>query len=115
MAEPVIISYARGLLKEFPGVPEGVVDVIPVDLVVAATIAVAARGPANADGSPDVTQVASGGVNPLRYRRLVDLVQGVLHRAPGLRPRGRSPIVVPEWTFPGRGRVQKPARARRRT
>ena len=31
MAEPIIISYARGLLKEFPGVPEGVVDVIPVD------------------------------------------------------------------------------------
>ncbi len=36
MAEPVIISYARGLLKEFPGVPEGTVDVIPVDLVVGA-------------------------------------------------------------------------------
>ena len=36
MAEPVIISYARGLLKEFPGVPEGIVDVIPVDLVVGA-------------------------------------------------------------------------------
>ena len=29
MAEPVIISYARGLLKEFPGVPEGIIDVIP--------------------------------------------------------------------------------------
>ena len=41
MAEPVIISYARGLLREFPGVPEGTVDVIPVDLVVAAIIAVA--------------------------------------------------------------------------
>ena len=49
MAEPVIISYARGLLKEFPGVPEGIVDVIPVDLVVAAIIAVAATGP-SADG-----------------------------------------------------------------
>ena len=36
MAEPVIISYARGLLREFPGVPEGTVDVIPVDLVVGA-------------------------------------------------------------------------------
>ena len=36
MAEPIILSYARGLLKEFPGVPEGVVDVIPVDVVVAA-------------------------------------------------------------------------------
>ncbi|MEZ5269881.1 MAG: SDR family oxidoreductase [Microthrixaceae bacterium] len=33
MAEPIILSYARGLLKEFPGVPEGIVDVIPVDLV----------------------------------------------------------------------------------
>ena len=45
MAEPVIISYARGLLKEFPGVPEGTVDVIPVDLVVGAVVAVAALGP----------------------------------------------------------------------
>src|SRR5207302_10360859 len=58
MAEPVIISYARGLLKEFPGIPEGVVDVIPVDLVVAAIIAVAAAGPA-VEG-PSVYQVASG-------------------------------------------------------
>jgi len=105
MAEPVIISYARGLLKEFPGVPEGVVDVIPVDLVVNATIAVAARGPANADGSPDVTQVASGGVNPLRYRRLVNLVQGWFTEHP-IYDREGQPIVVPEWTFPGRGRVQ---------
>ena len=45
MAEPVLISYARGLLREFPGVPEGTVDVIPVDLVVAAIITVAALGP----------------------------------------------------------------------
>jgi HAD superfamily hydrolase (TIGR01490 family) len=106
MAEPVIISYARGLLKEFPGVPEGVVDVIPVDLVVAATIAVAARGPANEDGSPDVTQVASGGVNPLRYRRLVNTVQSYFTANP-VYDREGAPIVVPEWTFPGRGRVQK--------
>src|ERR1700721_1114654 len=27
-AEPIIVSYARGLLREFPGVPEGIVDVI---------------------------------------------------------------------------------------
>ena len=58
MAEPVIISYARGLLRQFPGVPEGIVDVIPVDLVVAAIIAVAATGPDPA--GPTVYQVASG-------------------------------------------------------
>ena len=46
--------------------PEGTVDVIPVDLVVGAISAVAARGPANEDGAPDITQVASGSANPLK-------------------------------------------------
>ena len=44
MAEPIIVSYARGLLAEFPGVPEGIIDVIPVDLVVAAILAVGGAG-----------------------------------------------------------------------
>ena len=104
MAEPVIISYARGLLKEFPGIPEGVVDVIPVDLVVAAIIAVAAAGPAESGAS--VYQVASGSRNPLRYRRLVDLVRDHFTRNP-LYDSDGQPIVVPEWSFPGRGRVQR--------
>ena len=84
MAEPVIISYARGLLKEFPGVPEGTVDVIPVDIVVAAIIAVAAVGP---DRAPSITQVASGGVNPLKYRRW-STTSAASSPAPALRPRG---------------------------
>ncbi|MGI8684185.1 MAG: HAD-IB family hydrolase [Acidimicrobiales bacterium] len=103
MAEPVIISYGRGLLKQFPGIPEGVVDVIPVDMVVAAIIAVAARGPLP---EPDVVQVASGQRNPLRYRRLVKLVQTWFEEHP-LYDTDGQPIVVPEWSFPGRGRVQR--------
>jgi phosphoserine phosphatase len=107
MAEPVIISYARGLLKEFPGVPEGIVDVIPVDLVVGAVCAVAARGPdpTGLGNTVDVTQVASGSANPLRYSRLVDLVRSWFLEHPLYDPKGQ-PIVVPDWTFPGRGRVQ---------
>src|SRR5262249_41887350 len=101
MAEPVIISFARGLLREFPGVPEGIVDVIPVDLVVCA---VAGRGP-SLDGDVDVTQVASGSANPLLYRRLVDLVSGWFIENPLYDTKGQ-PIVVREWSFPGRGRVQ---------
>ena len=50
MADPVIISYAKGLLSQFPGVPEGIIDVIPVDLVVAAILAVVARGPLDGAG-----------------------------------------------------------------
>jgi fatty acyl-CoA reductase len=102
MADPVIISYARGLLKEFPGVPEGIVDVIPVDLVSAAIIAVAAKGP---EPEPEVVQVASGSQNPLRYRQLVDLVSDWFLQHPLYDTKGQ-PIVVPKWSFPGRGRVQ---------
>ena len=106
MAEPVIISYARGLLKEFPGVPEGVVDVIPVDLVVAAIIAVAADGPAPPEEpQPRIVQVASGSRNPLGYKRLVDNVSGFFTEHPVYDTAGQ-PILVPEWSFPGRGRVQ---------
>ncbi len=104
MAEPIIVSYARGLLQEFPGVPEGVIDVIPVDLVVAAIVAVAAAGP-DPEG-PTVVQVASGVRNPLRYGQLVDLVQSWFTDHP-LYDSDGQPIVVPDWSFPGRGRVQR--------
>jgi len=106
MAEPVIISLGKGLLKEFPGLPEGVVDVIPVDLVVAAIVAVAANGGPPAGAPPAVYQVASGSRNPLRYRQLVELVRDWFGEHP-LADSNGQPIVVPEWTYPGRGRVQK--------
>ncbi len=109
MAEPIIISYARGLLKEFPGVPEGVIDVIPVDLVVAAIINVTARGPNEDSSRPegaDITQVASGTRNPLHYRRLVDLTSSWFTANPVYDEKGQ-PISVPEWSFPGRGAVER--------
>ena len=113
MAEPVIVSYARGLLSQFPGVPEGTVDVIPVDLVVGAICAVAARGPAHDDGRPDVTQVASGSSNPLRFQRMVDLVSEWFTENP-LYDRDGQPIAVPEFRFPGRGAVEGELRRARR-
>ena len=103
MADPVIISYAKGMLKEFPGVPEGVIDVIPVDLVVSSILAVAARGPLE---EPDVFHSASGARNPLRYRQLVELVRAWFMEHP-LADSQDQPITVPEWSFPGRRRVQK--------
>ena len=52
-------------------------------------------------------RVASGAVNPLRYRRLVDLVQSWFSEHPLYDAKGQ-PIVVPDWSFPGRGRVKIP-------
>jgi HAD superfamily hydrolase (TIGR01490 family) len=106
MAEPVILSYAKGLLSQFPGVPEGTVDVIPVDIVVNAIIAVAAAGP---DGAAPITQVASGGINPLTYRNLIKYVSTWFGEHPIYDSKGQ-PIVLPEWKFPGRGKVESELR-----
>ncbi len=105
MAEPVIISYARGLLQQFPGVPEGIIDVVPVDMVVATILAVAANGPDEPADTPTVYQVASGARNPLTYGELVDTIETWFIEHPLYDHRGQ-PIVVPRWSFPGRGKVQ---------
>ena len=39
MAEPIILAYGRGTIPEFPGIPEGIVDIIPADYVVNAMLA----------------------------------------------------------------------------
>jgi phosphoserine phosphatase/nucleoside-diphosphate-sugar epimerase len=109
MAEPIILSYARGLLREFPGVPEGIIDVIPVDMVVSAILAAAASAPEDPTAPPRILQVASGSANPLRYQVLVDNVRDFFTEHP-LHDEHGQPIVVPDWSFPGRGRVERQLR-----
>ncbi|MBS1849040.1 MAG: HAD-IB family phosphatase, partial [Actinobacteria bacterium] len=70
-----------------------------------AICAVAAHGPERDLPVPAIYQVASGSANPLGYQRLVDLVQGWFTEHPLYDAKGQ-PIQVPEWSFPGRGRVQ---------
>ena len=101
MAEPIIISYARGLLREFPGVPEGIVDVIPVDLVVAAILAVAARGPAHATRRRPTHRVPRrlGRAESLALRPLGRVVRGLVLPQSPLRRAGpadqRARMVLP--------------------
>jgi nucleoside-diphosphate-sugar epimerase len=58
MAEPIIMAYGRGDLPEFPAAGDSVVDIIPIDLVVNAIIAAAARPPATR-GEPRYLHVSS--------------------------------------------------------
>jgi alcohol-forming fatty acyl-CoA reductase len=101
MADPIIMAFAKGILREFPGDPESLVDIVPVDHVVNAILAAAARRPEE----PEVFQVASGERNPIRYRDLYDIVRGYFVKNP-LRDSGGRPVQVPEWSFPGRERVE---------
>jgi HAD superfamily hydrolase (TIGR01490 family) len=48
----------------------------------------------------------TGARNPLKYRTLVDLVQDWFSARPLYDDAGQ-PIVVPNWSFPGRGKVRR--------
>lgn len=104
MADPLILAYGRGILPEFPGLPDGVLDVIPVDIVVNATLAVAAAPPPVDE--PAYFHVGSGSRNPLTFRGIHDSVREYFTEHP-MPDGGRGQIKVPEWTFPGAKRVER--------
>jgi HAD superfamily hydrolase (TIGR01490 family) len=101
MADPIIMAFAKGILREFPGNPKSYVDIVPVDHVVNAILAAGIRRPEE----PEIFQVASGERNPIRYRDLYDIVRDYFVQNP-LRDSSGRPIQVPEWSFPGRRRVE---------
>jgi alcohol-forming fatty acyl-CoA reductase len=105
MADPIIMAFAKGILREFPGDPETIVDLVPVDHVVNVVIAAAAKGITDRPTEPEVYQVASGERNPLRYRDFYEHVREYFLENP-LRDSGGRPVPVPEWSFPGRRRVE---------
>jgi nucleoside-diphosphate-sugar epimerase len=104
MADPIIRAYGLGQIPEFPGIPEGIVDLIPVDFVVNAILAVAATPPVA--GAPAYYHVSSGDRNPLPFFRLYELVREYFEAHP-LPERGRGEHKVPEWTFPGNVTVER--------
>jgi fatty acyl-CoA reductase len=104
MAEPLILAYGRGDLPDFPGVPDSTIDIIPVDLVVNATLAAAATPPR--PGAPAYFTVCSGARNPLTFHRLYDLVRTFFTSHP-LEQRDRGAVRVPAWEWPGAERVDQ--------
>jgi len=104
MAEPIILSYGRGDLVDFPAAPDGPIDIIPVDLVVNAMIAVAATVPLV--GEPAYFQVGSSARNPLRFRELYQLVREYFLADP-LPARDRGTITPPVWSFSGQAAIER--------
>ena len=111
MAEPIIINYAQGILKDFPALPESIIDVIPVDLVVAAVCAVAASPPPE---EPKVFHAASGSVNPFRFEELHDWCHDWFMEHP-VYDEHDQPISPPKWSFPSRTRVAEQLSRAKRT
>ena len=107
MADPLIIALGRGVLREFPGLPDSVLDVIPVDLVVNAILAAAARPPVTA---PAYLHVSSGASNPLTFQNMYMLCREYFDNNP-MPVADRGHVNPPSWRFPGSQQVELMLRA----
>ncbi|MCU1551450.1 MAG: NAD-dependent epimerase/dehydratase family protein [Glaciihabitans sp.] len=103
VADPLILAYGRGQLPEFPGLPDSILDVIPVDFVVNVILAVAAT-PAQRK-VPEYFHVSSGASNPLPMHRMFVNVNKFFVDNP--MPSGDGIIEVPVWKFPGDRKMER--------
>lgn len=112
MADPLIIGFAERKLIDFPGDPDCVVDLIPCDFVVNATLAAIAavgggiwatkRGENTSQphtARPLVLQIATSTQNLLTLKEVVKWCSEYFERQP-LLDRDGNPLKVKPWTLP---------------
>jgi HAD superfamily hydrolase (TIGR01490 family) len=104
MAEPLILAYGRGELPEFPAAGDTTIDIVPVDHVVSAIVAVLAHPPE--PGDVQYFHVSSGDRNPLTFRFLYDTVRGYFDAHP-FTSGDRGAARLPDWRFPGARSVER--------
>jgi fatty acyl-CoA reductase len=104
MAEPLILAYGRGELPEFPAAPDTIVDIVPVDHVVSAIVAVLAHPPE--PGQVGYFHVSSGDRNPLTFNKLYTSVRTYFDQHP-FTAGDRGAARLPTWRFPGARSVER--------
>jgi nucleoside-diphosphate-sugar epimerase len=107
MAEPLILAFGRGVLRDFSGLPDSLLDIIPADFVVNTVLAVASNPPPNSQ--PRIYHAASGSRNPLRFRVVTEQATRYFGEHP-LRDRYGQAIGTPNWTYPTRSELATRAR-----
>lgn len=104
VADPLIVAYGRGQLPEFPGLPDSILDVIPVDYVVNAILA--AAGCSAKPNEPEYFHVASGASNPLPFHEMFGYVNEYFLENP-MQSKAGDDLVVPTWRFPVGNQVER--------
>ncbi|GLT77692.1 hypothetical protein SLA2020_492550 [Shorea laevis] len=94
MMDPIVLCYGKGQLTGFLVDPDGVLDVVPADMVVNATLAAIARHGMTQKPEINIYQIASSVVNPLVFQDLARLLYEHYNSSPVLDSKGR-PIQVP--------------------
>ena len=99
MAEPLILAYGRGELPEFPASADTIVDIVPVDHVVSAIVAVLASPPSGRRAG--VLPRLLGRSQPAHVPRALRQRARLLRRAP-VRGRRARCGPAPGLAVPGR-------------
>ncbi|KAI3743297.1 hypothetical protein L1987_61003 [Smallanthus sonchifolius] len=95
MMDPIILYYGKGQLSGFLVDPNGVLDVVPADMVVNAIMAAMAKHVAGGKTEENyIYQIASSVVNPLVFKDLARLLYEHFYSSPCLDLKGR-PVHVP--------------------
>nr|ACA28679.1 male sterility-related protein [Linum usitatissimum]ACA28680.1 male sterility-related protein [Linum usitatissimum] len=94
MMDPIVLYYGKGQLTGFLVDPNGVLDVVPADMVVNATLAAMARHGMDQKPEINVYQIASSVVNPLIFKDLATLLYEHYNTSPYMDSNG-FPITVP--------------------
>ncbi|GJV08474.1 fatty acyl-CoA reductase 2-like protein [Tanacetum coccineum] len=95
MMDPIVLYYGKGQLSGFLVDPNGVLDVVPADMVVNATLAAMAKhliGGKTEDNH--IYQIASSVVNPLVFKDLARLLYEHFNTSPCMDLKGK-PVHVP--------------------
>ena len=103
MADPLIVGFGKGRLPDFPGDPNSILDIIPVDFVINAMLAATVQ--TYHQRGIEVYHVASGARNPLTFGDIVNITHDYFVRQPMLD--NGQPIPVPVWKFPDKEKFQK--------
>ncbi|KAL7616493.1 fatty acyl-CoA reductase 2, chloroplastic [Lactuca sativa] len=95
MMDPIVLYYGKGQLSGFLVDPNGVLDVVPADMVVNATMAAMAKHVTCGKTEENyIYQIASSAVNPLVFKDLARLLYEHFNSSPCLDLKGR-PVHVP--------------------
>jgi thioester reductase-like protein len=97
VVDPLFTEYGRGRMPDFPLRRDTVLDIVPVDLVANAVVALLPRV-ADRDAIGYYT-IGSGALNPLTGARLYEISREYFLRQPMFDRHGQ-PIPPPVWTFP---------------
>ncbi|KAG0448444.1 hypothetical protein HPP92_027833 [Vanilla planifolia] len=95
MMDPIVLYYGKGQLTGFPADPKGVIDVIPADMVVNATLAAMAKHGWAMEPGINTYHIASSTVNPLVIQKLCRLLYKYFNSSPFMDSKG-MPIEVPQ-------------------